>query len=65
MSDFLAELVDVHTDRINKWHVILLVLVIAILGYRNHWSTLIHGGTNVMPNSNMPLSYANTIQRNS
>ena len=65
MSDFLAKAVDKHTDRLNKWHVLLIVLIIAILGYRNHWSTLVHGGTTDMPNSNMPLSYANTIQRNS
>ena len=54
MSDFLAKAVDRHTDRLNKWHVILIVLIIAVLGYRNH------GGT-----SDMPISYANTIQRNS
>ena len=65
MSDFLAKAVDKHTDKLNKWHVILLVLIIAVLGYRNHWSTLIHGNTGSMPNAGLPQSYANTLQRNS
>ena len=57
MSDFLAAAVDRHTDRINKWHVLIIVLIIAVFFSHNQWATLLHD--NYVP------SFANTLQRNS
>lgn len=66
MSDFLTELVDKHTDKLNKYGVLALILFIAFVGCFIGIKRMPQGYP-MVPTATQPGfgDYRNTIQRNS